>query len=90
MHHHVVRAMPGGVDGMALKEKGGTMTAEVNLAELRKKLKDYLEEFEKGGREFPNPDRPLAFKNLRVIAMVQDDGSKEILQAVQMEVPETK
>jgi hypothetical protein len=53
-------------------------------------LKDYLEEFEKGGREFPNPDRPLAFKNLRVIAMVQDDGSKEILQAVQMEVPETK
>jgi len=50
----------------------------------------YLEEYEKNVREFSNPEKPLAFKNLRVIAMVQDDSSKEILQAVQLEVPENK
>ena len=90
MHHHVVRAMPGGADGMALKEKSGSKTAEVDLAALRKSLKNYLDDFEKGGREFSNPNKPLAFKNLRVIAMIQDDSSKDILQAVQLEVPESK
>jgi hypothetical protein len=82
--------MPGGVDGMAIREKSGSQTAEVDLAELRKKLNAYLDDFEKGGREFSNPDKPLALKNLRVIAMLQDDGNKEILQAVQFEVPEAK
>lgn len=90
MHHQVVRAMPGGVDGMAIKEKSGSQTAEVDLTELRKKLKAYLEDFEKDGGEFSNPNKPLALKNLRVIAMLQDDGTKEILQAVQFEVPEAK
>lgn len=90
MHHQVVRAMPGGVDGMAIKEKSGSQTAEVDLTELRKKLKAYLEDFEKDGGEFSNPNKPLALKNLCVIAMLQDDGTKEILQAVQFEVPEAK
>jgi hypothetical protein len=89
-HHHVVRAMPGGADGVLLKEAKSTNSAEVDLAELRKKLKAYLEDLESGGREFPNPEKPLALKNLRVIAFVQDDGNKEILQAVQLEVPEEK
>lgn len=90
LHHHVVRAMPGGFEGMAIKEKKDSKSAEVDLAELRKKLQTYLADFEAGGREFSNPDKPLAFKNLRVIAILQDDGSKEILHAVQMEVPETR
>ncbi len=89
-HHHVVRAMPGGADGFAIKEKSASKTAEVDLAALRKSLKEYLENYEKTEREFANPDKPLAFKNLRVIAMLQDDGTKDILHAVQLEVPDTK
>ena len=45
----------------------------------------YLEDFEKTSA-FPNPDRPLALKKLKVIAMIQDDDSKEILQAIQLDV----
>lgn len=90
MHHHVVRAMPGGADGLAIKEKSGSKTAEVDLGALRKTLSSYLADYEKNVREFSNPEKPLAFKNLRVIAMLQDDSNKEILQAVQLEVPESK
>jgi hypothetical protein len=83
-HHHVVRAFPGGVAGMELKDKSATKTADVDLAELRKNLTKYLDDHAKES-PFPNADRPLALKNLRVVAFVQDDGSKEILQAIQLE-----
>jgi hypothetical protein len=89
-HHHVLRDMPGGIDGVSLKEANGSATAEVDLNGLRSKLKDYLTEYETNKSPFPNPDRPLALKNLRVIAMVQNDANGEILQAIQLGVPETK
>jgi len=87
-HHHVVRALPGGAAGLVLKGKTGKQTALVDLDELRKDLKKYLEDFarEDKDNEFPSKERPLDLKNLRVIAFVQDDRSKEVLQAVQVEV----
>jgi hypothetical protein len=92
-HHQVVRAMPGGVDGLALNDrnatKSATKTAEVDLGEVRKTLTQYLDNYAKT-RAFPRPDRPLALKHLRIIALVQDDTSKEILQAVQLEVLDGK
>ncbi|MCE9530674.1 MAG: hypothetical protein K8T89_06025 [Planctomycetes bacterium] len=84
-HHHVVRAMPGGAEGTAIKEDKLSKTVEVDLAQLRTSLKKYLTEFD-ADRPFPSSDRPLAFKNLRLIALVQDDTSREILQAVQFDV----
>src|SRR5262249_41528200 len=46
IHHHVVRALPGGVAGFALAD-GNKHTASVNLEDVRKGLRDYLSEFEK-------------------------------------------
>ncbi len=89
-HHHVLRDIPGGIDGVPLKESNGSTTAEVNLAKLRTKLSDYLFDFERNKSAFPNPDRPLALKDLRVVAIVQNDENGEILQAAQLSVPETK
>lgn len=86
-HHHVVRALPGGVEGLALKEKTGKQTVSVDLGELRKELTKYLDGYAKE-RPFPNPSRPLDLKKLAVVAFVQNDATKEVYQAVQVEVPE--
>ena len=90
-HHHVVRAMPGGAEGVALKDlKEGKHSARVDLAELRKERTKYLDDFAAKEGPFPSSERPLAFKDLRLVAVVQDDKSHEILQATQVEVKESK
>lgn len=90
LHHHVVRALPGGADGFVLKEAKTTQTVSVDLADLTKKLDDYMNDFNKGERPFRDDDYPLNLKHLKVVALIQDDDSKEILQAVQIDVPERK
>jgi hypothetical protein len=84
-HHHVVRAMPGGVDGVGIPEKAFKAANTVDLREVRKTLTSYLDNFALK-RAFPRPDRPMDLRELRVIAFVQDDATREILQAVQTEV----
>jgi hypothetical protein len=80
-HHMVVRAMPGGPNGMALTQKESKHTASVNLAQLREELTKYLDDYAATKRPFPQPGRPLDFKGLKAIALVQDDKTGEILQA---------
>jgi hypothetical protein len=84
-HHHVVRSMPGGAAGFPLKEKTAKQSASVNLAEVRQALTTYLDEYGKT-HSFPNSRRPLDLKNLRVVAFIQDDQTKEVLQTAQVEV----
>jgi hypothetical protein len=84
-HHDVVRALPGGTEGFPLKEKSSKHTASVDLAELRQKLTAYLDDYAKQ-RPFPNARRPLDLKKLRVVAFIQDDDTKEVLQAAQADV----
>ncbi len=83
-HHQVVRSFPGGIDGFELKGADSKHKATVDVDELRKKLNDYLDEYAKG-RAFPSDKRPLELKKLKVIALIQDDKTHEILQAVQMD-----
>jgi hypothetical protein len=84
-HHHVVRSMPGGVEGFPLKEAKSKQEVKVNLADVKKELADYLTKTEKI-LKFPNDDRPLDLKNLKVVAFIQNDKTKEILQAAQVDV----
>ncbi|MBL8794740.1 MAG: hypothetical protein JNM56_12605 [Planctomycetia bacterium] len=88
-HHHVVRALPGGAAGLPLKDKTGKQTATVDLDDLRKSLTKYLDNAAKD-LDFPNKERPMELKNLSVVAFVQNDATKEVLQAVQVEVTEGK
>jgi len=85
-HHNVVRSMVGGADGFALKDKDSKHTAVVDLDVLRKSLNGYLDDYNNNWRPFPNSDRPLDLADLRLIALVQDDATREILQAAQVEV----
>lgn len=86
MHHNVVRDFPGGVAGKALTDESSKHAASVNLGGLRGDLTKYLDAFQATGKTFSNPARPMAMEHLRVIAFVQDDATREILQAVQVEV----
>jgi hypothetical protein len=85
MHHHVVRSFPGGIEGFALKEKTAKPTASFSLADLEKSLNAYLKK-----ADFSEDDRPLKLENLKVVAFVQDDDSKEILQAAHADIPGAK
>ncbi len=93
-HHHVVRALPGGVDGFALKSKSGKETVTVDLKGVRKSLNEYLTAWPKKHEleedPFPPASRPLALEHLKVVAFIQDQGAgeKEILQGAQADVPE--
>ncbi len=84
-HHHVVRAMPGGPDGFAVEQKSVKQTASVDLDELKKGLIKYLDDTAKE-TPFPNKERPMELKNLRVVAFVQNDETQEVLQAVEVEI----
>jgi hypothetical protein len=51
---------------------------------LRKSLRGELAEH----AAFKEGNWPLALKHLKVVALVQDDESKTVLQAAQADVPE--
>lgn len=86
IHHHVVRAMPGGLKGFALTKKEQEQAVVVNANDIRKELAKSLDDFAKEQAEFPRPDRPLVLKNLKVVAFIQDDATNEVLNAVQIDL----
>jgi len=84
-HHQVVRALPGGTTGTTLTEKNVNKSFELDLVTIRKDLTKYLEDFA-ADRPFPNPDRPMEFSHLKIIALVQNDTTAEILNAAEFPV----
>jgi hypothetical protein len=87
-HRHVVRSFPGGVAGVPLKMKSGKHAVSVDVEQVRGSLNRYLTEFAKVGR-FPDDDKPLDLKRLKVVAFIQDDKNKEVFQAAQADLPES-
>jgi hypothetical protein len=85
VHRHLVRAFPGGVDGTALKDSKASKTATVDLEELSKQLKAYLDKVAKK-QPFSGKLPPLEFHKLSVVGFVQNDETGEVLQAVQVSV----
>jgi hypothetical protein len=86
-HHMVMRSMPGGAKGFALPKKTAEQTVTFDPEEVRGELTKYLDTFAKDEAPFPRPDRPLGLKNLKLIAFVQNDATREVLHAVQVDVP---
>jgi hypothetical protein len=86
-HHRIVRALPGGENGFPIREKKVRQSVSVDLAELKKQLAQYLNTYAKRARaKFPDPEEVLDLKNLRVVAFIQNDKTKEVLQAKEVEV----
>jgi hypothetical protein len=89
LHHHVVRAFPGGTDGLALKDKKAKHEVKINLGELNKSLNAYLAGAAKQ-RDVVFVDPPLDLKNLKVVAFIQDDLLREVLQVAQISLSSDK
>ncbi|QEL17998.1 hypothetical protein [Limnoglobus roseus] len=87
-HHNVVRAMPGG-KGFVLKNKTAEQTVTVDPVELRESITKFLDELTKDA-ESPHGDRPLALKNLKLVAFIQNDSTGDIVAATQVELAATK
>lgn len=83
-HHNVVRAVPGG-KGIVLKAKAADHTVTVNAGEIRDTLAKYLDDAAKE-TEGPRGDRPLALKNLKLVAFIQNDSTGEVLNAAQVDL----
>ncbi len=90
LHHHIVRDFPGGVNGVSLKKTEGEESFTVELPKLRETLNGYLEKFEKENGPFPVSSKPLDLKHLKLVVFIQNDKTREILQAAQADLPEGK
>src|SRR5262249_40333760 len=84
-HHHVVRAFPGGADGLALKEKTGKQEVSVDLEDVRKEIKTYVDKMN-DKTPFAGKLPEIELKNLKVVAFVQNDDTGEVLQAAVVEL----
>lgn len=88
-HHHVVRALPGGADGITLDKAGELQhSMKINLTEVRGNIEKYVSDFEKN-RAFFGTKPGIDLKKLALVAFIQDDESKEILGATQVDLPES-
>src|SRR5205085_3656106 len=81
IYHHVLRAFPGGAEGVVVKNRLAKQSVEVDLAAVRAELKKYLKE-----STFANKELPFDLNRMSVVAFLQDDASKEVLHAVRAAV----
>jgi hypothetical protein len=85
-HHMVVRAMPGGAKGFPLTKKSHEQKVTIDPEAVRESIGKFLDAFSKEEGPFPRGDRPLNLRNLKLVALVQDDTTREILHAVQVDL----
>jgi hypothetical protein len=84
VHDSIVRTMPGGADGIEPEKGELAFTGDVDLLKLKSQLTKYLAKAESNGAEFD--EKPLDFKDLHLIAFLQNSDTNEILQAVAVPV----
>jgi len=88
-HQMVVRELGGDKrEGFSLKNANGNLEWQFDLKKISDELKIYLDKYEtdeqKEGNSFAFSEKKyqLDFKNLAIVAFIQDDKSKNILQSV--------
>ena len=84
-HEMIVRSMPGGVGGVAPKQGKLRFSKAIKLSDLKQKLTDYLAAFEEG-YNYEFPVKPLDLDKLHLVAFVQDDSTRVVLQAAAIPV----
>jgi hypothetical protein len=85
LHEMLARVMPGGPAGIAPIDGKLAYAKTLDLAAIKQELADYLAEYEAAvGTEFPA--KPLELDKLHLVAFVQDDETREVLQAAAIPV----
>lgn len=92
-HSMVVRAFVGGHDGFAISQESANFTASLDIAQLESNLLDYLTEYEsenpqrfRSGEGFSEKKNEIDENQLLLVAFVQDDTSKKVLQVRVLEL----
>ena len=88
-HRNVVRAMPGGPDGVGggADAKGFDKEMTVDLTKLRTDLLGSLNAYaEKMERTFPSTQRPMRMQDLHVVAFLQNEDTGEVLAMTRVPV----
>ncbi len=80
LHEMVVRDMPAGTNGIAIKDGKATFEKTVSISELKAEILADLNTFQKN-RGYQFEDVPSDFTKLKVVAFVQDDDSRLVLQS---------
>jgi hypothetical protein len=73
--------MPGGVAGQPLTDGKARVDTKVDLAALRKTLAQSLAEYAREGNTFRKALPPIPLTKLSVVAFVQDDEDRTVLNA---------
>ena len=89
-HHHVVRALLGGAGGVVMNGGKGTFETTLKIDELRKTQEQYLSDFQKKESATFTAAPPLDLNKLSVVAFVQDDSDKSVLNAAIAPIDEPK
>jgi hypothetical protein len=71
-----------------VKARTARQTVTVRLDDLARGLGAFLDAQARPGRPFLAYERALAWKGLEVVALVQDDRTRAILQATRAAVPD--
>jgi tetratricopeptide (TPR) repeat protein len=81
-HHFVVRKMLGSAEGIRIDDQRD-FSLRANLAELKGQLGSYLDTYEKSRTNFRWSEKPIDVRSqdLVVVALVQNDDTREVLQA---------
>ena len=80
IHKMVVRTMPGGSRGLIVKDGKVSYEGKVVLSELKKQINNELAMIEQMAGT-PMPNRPLDFENLKLVAVIQDDVDRRVVQS---------
>jgi hypothetical protein len=85
-HRAVVRKMIGGADGIPMSGGKASYSGTVDVNALSASLKAYIEEVEREPRKltFKEKRSEVNPANLALVAFVQDDESREVLQAARL------
>ena len=89
LHHHVVRAEIADVEAKPPKGEAVPQKFTVSVSDVRNKLAAYLLRVNLDD-PFLDDERPIDLKRLKIVALIQEKDGKEILHAVQRDVPEEK
>lgn len=88
-HHAVVRSMPGGPKGFPLPKATAEQSVLVKLNDVKatndKLMDDLISAIKRQGVNLSLVNKPIG-TNLRVVAFVQNDETKEVLNAAQVEL----
>jgi hypothetical protein len=87
-HEMVVRAMPGGSQGVSSKDGKFHYQGTVNLKAIKQQLNDYLTGYEQAQR-MTFSAKPMNLTHLHLVAFVQNDQTHEVYQATSIPFPST-